>query len=33
VRFANKRLDPLAADIRDELEMTDAAASVAEATR
>ena len=33
VRFANKRLDPLAADIRDELEMTDAAASVTEATR
>ena len=33
VRFANKRLDPLAADIRDELEMTDAAASVAEVTR
>jgi uncharacterized membrane protein (DUF485 family) len=32
VRFANKRLDPLAEDLRDELE-TDAAASVAEVKR
>ena len=32
VHFANKRLDPLSADLRDELE-TDAAASVAEVNR
>lgn len=32
VHFANKRLDPLSADLRDELE-TDAAAPVAEVTR
>ena len=33
VRFANKRLDPLAAEIRDEIETDAAAASVAGVTR
>jgi len=33
VRFANKRLDPLAEEIRDEIELDAAAASVSEVNR
>jgi uncharacterized membrane protein (DUF485 family) len=33
VRFANKRLDPLAEQIRDEIELDAAAASVSEVNR